>query len=168
MRKLMTMMLLGAMAIPAAASAQSQRELSRDRQDIRQEQRQLNNARARGDVRGIRENRGDVRDARREYREDFNDRNHRWGSNDWQSYRNVNRNLYARGNWRAPFRYNTFRVGGRIAPNYFGSAYWIRDPWRYRLPAAGLNRRWIRHYNDVILVDYRRGTVRNVIRNFYR
>src|SRR4051812_34720787 len=104
MRKLMTMMLLAATAMPAMASAQSNRELNRDRRDIHQEQRQLQNARHRGDRRDIREQRGDVRDARREYREDFNDRNHRWGANDWQRYRGYHRNLYARGNWRAPFR----------------------------------------------------------------
>lgn len=167
MRKLMTMMLLGAVAMPAAASAQSQRELQRDRQDIRQEKRQLENARDRGDRRDIRENRGDVRAAQREYREDFNDRNHRWGNNDWRNYRTYNRGLYARGNWRAPFRYTTFRIGGRIGPVYYGSAYWIRDPWRYRLPAAGYGRRWVRHYNDVILVNYRTGRVVNVIRGFY-
>ena len=168
MRTLITTALIAAAALPAMASAQSNRELARDRQDIRQEQRQLDNARARGDVRGIRENRDDVRDARREYREDFNDRRHRWGANDWNGYRNHNPRLYARGTWRAPFRYNTFAVGGRIAPLYYASSYWIRDPWRYRLPAAGYGRRWVRHYNDVILVDYRRGRVVRVYRGFYR
>lgn len=167
MRKLMTMLLLGAVAIPAAASAQSQGELHRDRQDIRQEQRQLNNARARGDRRDVRENRQDVREARREYREDYNDRRHRWGPNDWRVYRSYHRPLYARGTWRAPFRYTPFRIGARIGPVYYGSAYWIRDPWRYRLPAACYNCRWVRHYNDVLLVNYRTGRVINVIRGFY-
>ena len=168
MRKLITTLLIAAAAMPAMASAQSQRELNRDRRDIRQEQRQLDNARARGDVRGIRENRDDVRDARREYREDFRDRNHRWGANDWSSYRNYNPRLYARGNWRAPFRYTRFGVGARIAPSYYGSNYWIRDPWMYRLPAAAFGTRWIRHYNDVVLVDYRRGRVVRVIPGFWR
>lgn len=167
MRRMLTTLLLGAVALPAAAQAQSARELQRDRADIRQEQRELQRAQQRGDWRDVREQRGDVREARREYREDFNDRRHRWGANDWQNYRNYNRRLYARGNWRAPFRYNTFRVGSRIAPLYFGQSYWIRDPWRLRLPIARPGARWIRHYNDVILVDYRRGIVLNVIRNFY-
>ena len=167
MRKIMTIMLMAAAAMPAMASAQSQRELQRDRQDVRQEQRQLQRARQNGDRRDVREQRSDVRDARREYREDYNDRNHRWGNNDWQRYRTTNRNLYRRGNWRAPFRYRSFAVGGRITPAYFGSAYAIRDPWRYRLPRAPGYARWIRHYNDVILVDYRRGRVLRVLRNFY-
>jgi len=160
----MTMMLLGAVAMPAAAGAQ---ELRRDRQDIRQEQRDLDRARARGDRGDVRENRQDVRSAKREYREDFNDRRHRWGSNDWRNHRTYNRGLYARGTWRAPFRYTTFRIGGRIGPVYYGSAYWIRDPWRFRLPAACYNCRWVRHYNDVVLVNYRTGRVINVIRGFY-
>ena len=167
MRKLITMGLIAAAAMPAMASAQSQRELQRDRQDIREEQRELSRARQSGDRGDIRDERGDLRDARREYREDFNDRNYRWGANDWRNYRTYNRNLYARGNFRAPFRYTRFAIGGRIAPSFFGSAYWIRDPWRYRLPAAGRNLRWIRHYNDVLLVNYRTGRVVQVQRGFY-
>lgn len=168
MRKMITMMLLAATAMPAMASAQSVRELNNDRRDIRQQQRELQNARARGDVRDVRDARGDLRDARREYREDFRDRNHRWGANDWSTYRNYNPRLYYRGNWRAPFRYNRWAVGARIAPAYYASSYWIRDPWMYRLPVPVYGTRWVRHYNDVILVDYRRGRVVRVIPGFYR
>jgi Ni/Co efflux regulator RcnB len=167
MRKLITTMLMAAVAIPAVASAQT-RELNRDRREIREEQRDLNQARRYGDRRDVRDARGDLRDARREYREDFNDRRYRWGANDWSNYRRYNPGLYARGNWRAPFRYTRFGVGARIAPAYYGSAYWIRDPWRFRLPVAGVGRRWIRHYGDVVLVDYRRGRVVRVIPGFYR
>ncbi|WBH15226.1 RcnB family protein [Sphingomonas radiodurans] len=183
MRKLIITALMAAVALPGVASAQSQGELRRDRQDIREERRELRDARQRGDRRDIRDERGDLREARQEYREDrrdrfqdrngyqnrngFNDRNRNWGRNDWQGYRNQNRALYARGNWRAPFRYNNFRVGGRIGPQFYGQRYWINDPWRYRLPAARVNSRWVRHYNDVVLVDYRRGIVLNTIRNFY-
>ena len=96
-----------------------------------------------------------------------NDRDRAWGRDDWRSWRNSNRSLYARGNWNAPFRYQTFRAGVRIAPNYYASRYVIADPWRYHLPPARPNTRWVRHYNDVLLVDYRRGIVVDVIRNFY-
>ncbi|MES1974410.1 MAG: RcnB family protein [Pseudomonadota bacterium] len=167
MRKLILMTLMAAAALPAAASAQSERELRHDRRDIRQEQRELNQARRTGDRHDIREERRDVREARQEYREDLNDRNRRWGRNDWNGWRNQNRSLYARGNWRAPFRYYAFRPGVRIATGYYGPRYFIADPWRYRLPPAGYNQRWVRHYNDVLLVDVRRGIVIDVIRNFY-
>jgi Ni/Co efflux regulator RcnB len=167
MRKLIIVALMAATAIPAAASAQSNAELRQDRRDIRQEQRELHQARQTGDRRDIREQHRDLREAKQEYREDVNDRNRRWGRNDWSGYRAQNRALFARGSWNAPFRYTAFRPGVRIAPNYFGARYFIADPWRYRLPPVGYNQRWVRHYNDVLLVDVRRGVVVDVIRNFY-
>jgi Ni/Co efflux regulator RcnB len=168
MRKLILTALIAAVALPTAASAQSRGELRRDRQDVRQEQRQLDRAYRSGDRHDIRDERRDVREARQELREDRNDRNRRWGRNDWQGYRNNNGALFARGNWNAPFRYNSFRNGGRIRADYYGSRYWIADPSRYRLPPAGRYQRWVRHYGDVILVDTRRGIVIDVYRNFYR
>ena len=168
MRKLIITALMAATVLPAAAQAQSAGELRRDRQDIRQQQRELDRARRSGDRHDIREERRDVRGARQEYREDRADRERRWGRNDWRDWRDHNRGIFARGNWRAPFRYYTFRPGVRIAPRYYGSSFFIADPWRYRLPPAGWNQRWVRHYDDVILVDTRRGVVVDVIRGFYR
>jgi Ni/Co efflux regulator RcnB len=167
MRKMIITALMAAVAVPAVASAQSQGELRRDRQDLRQEQRELNRAYRSGDRREIRNQREDVRDARQELREDRRDRDRNWGRDDWRGYRNGNRALYARGNWNAPFRYTQFRSGIRIAPSYYGSRYYITDPGRYRLRNPGFNQRWVRHYNDVLLVDTRRGIVVDVIRNFY-
>ena len=143
MRTLILTALIAATAMPAVADAQSWRG---DRRDDRREWR------------------GDRRDDRGGRNED---RNRRWGDNDWRDWRGRNRGVYARGNWRAPFRYNAFRPGVRIAPNYWGSAYWINDPWQYRLPPAGWGQRWVRHYDDVLLIDTRRGIVLRVINNFY-
>jgi Ni/Co efflux regulator RcnB len=171
MRKLIITGLIAAIAMPAAiapAAAQDRGELRRDRQDIRSEQRDLNRARRTGDRGDVRDARQDVREARQEYREDRSDRNRRWGNDDWRGGRDSNRNLYARGNWRAPFRYQIFRTGGRIGTPYFASRYWISNPWRYRLPPVNGYQRWVRHYDDVLLVDTRRGTVLRVINNFYR
>lgn len=167
MRKLIITGLLAATMMPAAAHAQSQAEVRRDRQELRQQQRELDRAYRSGDPREIREERRDVRDARQELREDRIDRNRAWGRNDWRSYRDSNRALYARGDWRAPFRYNSFRVGGRIGPAFYGPRYFIADPWRYRLRPAPGYARWVRHYNDVLLVDVRRGVVLDVIRGFF-
>ena len=168
LRKTIITALLAAVAVPGVAAAQSGAELRRDRQDIREERRDVRDAQRRGDWRDVREQRRDVREARQEYREDRRDyRDRNWSRNDWQRYRGDHRALYARGRWQAPFRYNNFRVGGRIAPTYYGQRYWIADPWRYRLPRPGPSARWVRHYNDVLLIDYRRGVVLDVIRNFY-
>lgn len=169
-KKLILTALIAAVAMPVMtappAVAQSRGELRRDREQIREEQRELRRAQRYGTRRDVREERRDVRDARREYRQDLNDRNRRWGDNDWRSWRNRNRGIYARGNWRAPFRYYGFRPGVRIAPRYY-SRYYINDPWRYRLPPAGRWQRWVRHYDDMLLVDTRRGYVVRVIRNFF-
>jgi Ni/Co efflux regulator RcnB len=163
MRKLIIGGLIAASILPAAApaSAQSRAEIRRDRQELREERRELREARRYGDARDIRRERRDVIEARRELREDRADRR------DWRAYRNHNRALYSRGYWRAPFAYRTFRPGLSIGASYYSPRYYIADPYRYRLPVAGYGLRWIRHYDDALLVDVRRGRVVDVIRDFY-
>lgn len=133
MRKSIIPALMAATVLPTVAQAQSYRDVQRDRREIRQDRREL-------------------RDDRRDYRQDVN---RRWGDNDWRDWREHNRGLYARGGWRAPFRYTAFRAGVRIAPAYYGAAYVIADPWRYRLPPAGYGERWVRHYDDLLLSTLR-------------
>ncbi len=169
MRILITSALLAATVLPAAmpAQAQSRAELREGRREIREEERDLRRAYRQGDPREIREERRDLREARRDYREDVRDRERNWGRDDWRRYRNSNRNIYARGRWQAPFRYQAFRPGVRIRPTYYGQRYVIADPWRYRLPRVNGYQRWVRHYDDLLLVDVRRGTVLRVLNNFY-
>jgi Ni/Co efflux regulator RcnB len=158
---------MAATVVPAAAQAQSQAEVNRDRRDLQGQRHDLNQAYRSGDPRAVRDERRDVRDSRQELREDVQDRNRAWARDDWRRYRDQDRGLYARGTWSAPFHYTPFRVGVRIAPAYYGPRYFIADPWRYHLPPARPGTRWVRHYNDVILVDVRRGIVLDVIRGFY-
>ena len=168
MRKIILAALAATIALPvpaAPAMAQSVRELRRDRQDIRAERRDYRQALRHGDRRDIRNERRDLNRARREYRDDL--RGRAWGRNDWRAYRQGHRNLYARGNWNAPFRYQAFRPGVAIGRPYYAQRYWIADPGRYRLPPARGYQRWVRHYNDALLIDQRRGRVIDVIRNFY-
>jgi Ni/Co efflux regulator RcnB len=171
MRKFFVTAVMAAAALPAlapSAMAQSNHELQRDRQDIREEQRDVHQAQRHGTQADVREQRGELADANREYHEDLRDsRDHNWRDNDWQNWRQHNRNDFRRGTWNAPFRYSTFYAGRRIAPAYYTSRYVITDPWRYHLPRAASYQRWIRHYNDVLLVDMRRGIVVRVLRNFY-
>jgi Ni/Co efflux regulator RcnB len=168
MRTLIASLVLAATLTPVAAQAQSNQELRRDRQDIRAEQRDLRQAYRSGDPRAIRDQRHDVREARQEFREDLRDRDRAWGRNDWRGFRDRNPNAYARGNWNAPFRYTAFRPGLRIGQPYYSSRYIVVNPWRYHLPRARPGQQWVRHYNDVILVDTRRGYVIDVNRGFYR
>lgn len=166
MRKLIIMALMAATAMPAVANAQSAGEVRRSAREVRQEQRDLQQARRHGDHRDVRDARRDLRDARQEYREDRRDYR-REQREDWRDYRARNRGVYSRGTWNAPFRYRSFNAGATLGRNYYAPRYYISDPYRYRLPAAGRNLRWIRHYDDVLLVNVRTGRVVDVIRNFY-
>ena len=175
MRKTIIAGLLAATLVPVAAQAQispsERRELQRDRQDVREERRELNRAYRNGDPREIREERREYRGAVREYRDDRrdairdNDRN--WGRNDWRQYRNTNRDIYRGNGWQSNYRYQQFRPGLRIGTGYYSPRYYVNDYSRYRLPRPGYNQRWVRHYNDVLLIDTRRGIVIDVIRNLY-
>ncbi len=139
----------------AAHAMQSAGELRRDAREIREEKRDLREAKRYGDRDDIRDARGEVREARQEYRED------------WRDYRNRNRNLYRPARFNAPFRYNTFNIGVQLRPQYYGSRYYVNNYSTYRLPAPGRNLRYVRHYNDVLLVNVRTGRVAHVYRGFY-
>lgn len=163
MRKLIILGLMAATALPTAAPAQSRGEVRRESRQLREEQRELRDAYRRGDRRDVRRERRDVREAQRDLREARRE----WARNDWRELRRHNRALFQRGHWRSPYRYRIFAPGIRIAPGYYRSNYWIVDPWRYHLPRPGANRRWVRFYDDLLLVDIHRGVVVDVIRNFY-
>ena len=78
--------------------------------------------------------------------------------------------LYRLGRYYAPYRgyrYRRFDIGLYIGAAFFGSRYWLDDPWRYRLPAAYGPYRWIRYYDDVLLIDTRDGYVVDVIHDFF-
>ena len=150
--KLITAALAATMLLPVAAQAQTA-ELRRDRADIWQEQRDLNHARRYGDRDDVRDERRDLRNAREEYREDRRD------------YRQDQRHRAERFN--APFRYQRFQPGGRIAYGYTAPRYRVHDWQRYRLarPAPGLT--YVRHYDDLLLVNSRTGRVVRVYNRFF-
>ena len=155
MRKIILIALMAATAIPATASAQSYGEARQSQRELREERRELRQAQRYGDRRDVREERRDVRQARQESRED------------WRDYRRAHRDVYARGNFRAPFRQQQWRPGARISQNFYGPRYFINDPYRYRLPNAGRNLRYVRHYDDVLLVNVRTGRVVQVYNRFF-
>lgn len=157
MRKILIATLAATVLTPALANAQSpaelrhnQREIGRDRAEVRQDVR-------RGDWREAREDRRELREDRREARED------------WREYRQRHRDVYRRGAYRGPrgYAYRPVAVGYRFAPPYYARNYWINDPWTYRLsrPAAGHS--WVRYGNDVVLVNLRTGRVGQVYNRFF-
>lgn len=101
----------------------------------------------------------------------------RWNSSwrndnryNWQSYRNSNRNIYRIGRYYAPYRnyyYRPLSIGFYLDSGFYGSSYWLDDPWEYRLPPAEGPYRWVRYYDDVLLVDIYSGEVVDVIHDFF-
>ncbi|MDK2761327.1 MAG: hypothetical protein KYX64_08195 [Sphingopyxis sp.] len=148
--KFLTAGLIAAMMVPAVAQAQT-REIRNDRQELREQRRDLRDAQRygdRGDVRGARH---DVRDARQDLRE---------SQRDWRRDTRYQ-------NYRAPFKYQQFRIGSTLRPNYYAPSY--RPAWdsRWGVPRAGRNMAYVRHYNDLLLVNERNGRVVQVYRNHF-
>ena len=65
------------------------------------------------------------------------------------------------------YRYHRLNIGFFLDSLFFGSRYWIDDPWRYRLPEVYGPYRWVRYYDDVLLVDIYSGEVVDVIYDFF-
>ncbi len=153
-RFLITVAAVAATLSPMVAQAQT-RELQRDRQEVREEKRELNQAKRYGDRGDIREERREYRDAKQEYRED------------WRDYRQKNRNAFRGSRFNAPFRYRTFNDGVSIGSSYYAPRYRVSNYQNYRLPQPGRYQTYVRHYNDVLLVNTRTGRVVRAYRGFY-
>jgi Ni/Co efflux regulator RcnB len=142
---------------PMVAQAQT-RELQRDRQEVREEKRDLKQAKRYGDRGDVRDARGEVREAKQELRED---------RQNWRGYKQSNRNAFRGTRFQAPFRYRTFNSGVSISASYFAPRYRVSNYANYRLPQPGRYQTYVRHYNDVLLVNTRTGRVVQVYRGFY-
>lgn len=117
------------------------------------------------------------RDRDRDGRYADRDRHHRWDHHwrnnnryDWQRYRTHNHHIYRMGHYYSPYRdyrYRRLSIGFTLGSLFYGSRYWINDPWRYRLPDVYGPYRWVRYYDDVLLVDMYSGEVVDVIYDFF-
>ena len=129
---------------------------------------------------GDRDYRSGGRDYRRgdhDYRRGDRD-GHRWDNRgwrndrryDWQRYRATNRNVYRLGRYYAPYRgysYRRLTIGLFVDSLFYSNRYWINDPWNYRLPDVYGPYRWVRYYDDALLVDVYSGEVVDVIYDFF-
>jgi Nickel/cobalt transporter regulator len=116
-------------------------------------------------------------DLDRRYDRNNDNREDRWNTGwrndrryDWRSHRQQYRSYYSPGRYSAPYRgygYNRISIGFTIGSPYYSSRYWINDPYEYRLPPAYGPYRWVRYYDDVLLIDLRNGRVVDVITNFF-
>jgi hypothetical protein len=115
----------------------------------------------------------DGRSWTRNGRNDGHSWNRDWRNNsryNWSYYRNHNRNVYHLGRYYSPYnnyRYSRLSIGFYLDSLFFSNRYWINDPWQYRLPEAYGNYRWVRYYDDALLVDIYSGEVVDVIYDFF-
>ena len=145
-----------------------------ERRDERNDQRRENRA--------YRDGRQDQRHVQRDRRNDnrfeYQGRQHNRWNNNWRhdrrynysSYRTSNRDRYRGSRYYAPSRghnYRRFSIGFSIGAPYYASNYWINDPSYYRLPPVYGPYRWVRYYDDVLLIDVRNGYVVDVIHSFF-
>lgn len=90
---------------------------------------------------------------------------------DWNRWRYANRNVFRLPRYYAPYGWNygyrRFAVGAVMSSMLFAQSYWINDPWAYRLPDAYGDYRWVRYYNDALLVDVYSGEVVDVIHDIF-
>lgn len=90
---------------------------------------------------------------------------------DWSSYRARYGDRYRLGRYYAPsgwnYGYSRFSIGIYMNSLLYSNSYWIDDPYYYRLPPAYGTLRWVRYYDDALLVDIRDGYVVDVIYDFF-
>lgn len=88
---------------------------------------------------------------------------------DWRRHRDRHWDRFNVGIYIDPFgwNYRRWNVGWRLPSRHLASRYWINDPWHYRLPPTYGPYRWVRYWDDALLVDLRTGRVVDVIHNFF-
>lgn len=82
---------------------------------------------------------------------------------DWRAARYHNRAAYHLPRYYAPrgwgYGYQRFGIGATLSSVLWAQSYWLDDPIAYRLPPASGPYRWVRYYNDALLVDVETGEV---------
>ncbi len=90
---------------------------------------------------------------------------------DWQDYRDSHRDAYRVGRYRPPsgygWGYRRFGIGAALEAGFFSQDYWIGNPGYYRLPPAYGPYRWVRYYNDALLVNIYNGYIADEIPDFF-
>jgi hypothetical protein len=85
---------------------------------------------------------------------------------DWRGWREGHRDWFHLGRYYPPYQswyYRRLSVGFVLDALFWGDHYWIADPFYYHLPPAYGPYRWVRYYDDALLVDTYTGQVVDVI-----
>ena len=146
-----------------------------DQQDWRRDQR--GNGSVRNDRGWQERNNGDRRYADNGNR-GYDNRGGNWNRS-WRSdnrynynwYRNSNRNVFHLPRYYAPYGwdygYRRFSIGFSLSEILYSQDYWIDDAEYYRLPPAYGPYRWVRYYNDALLVDIDTGEVVDTVYDIF-
>ena len=90
---------------------------------------------------------------------------------DWGRARQHNRDNFHLPRYYAPYGWNygyrRFSIGFRLSSILFEQNYWIDDPYYYDLPPAYGPYRWVRYYNDALLVDIYTGEVVDTVYDIF-
>ncbi|MFM6950105.1 MAG: RcnB family protein [Novosphingobium sp.] len=121
------------------------------------------------------DHRWDNRNDRQRYTasRDYRRWDNRWRDNrryDWYSYRRTSPSTFRGGLYYAPYRnysYRRLNIGFFLDSLFYSNRYWITDPWQYRLPDVYGPYRWVRYYDDALLVNTYTGEVADVIYAFF-
>jgi hypothetical protein len=143
--------------------ADQQRNWNRNGADWNDQRRWNNGNQYRNDQRGWNNGRDDRGGWNRDWRRD--------SRYDWNRWRSSNRNAFHLPRYYAPYGWNSgyrsFGVGAVLSSLLFAQDYWIADPWSYRLPQVDGSYRWVRYYNDALLVDVYSGEVVDVVNGIF-
>ena len=100
--------------------------------------------------------------------------NRGWRGDDrfnWGGYRAQNRYAFHLPRYAAPrgwgYGYRRFSPGFTLSSVLFDQGFWIDEPYTYRLPPAYGPYRWVRYYNDALLVDTRSGYVVDTVYDIF-
>lgn len=89
---------------------------------------------------------------------------------DWAAWRANHREIYRLGYYYPPlgdYAYVPIGDGGLLDAAFMAEQFWIADPSIYHLPPVWGPYRWIRYYNDALLVDIDTGQVVDVVRAIF-
>ncbi|MEO8374982.1 MAG: RcnB family protein [Sphingomonas bacterium] len=89
----------------------------------------------------------------------------------WSDRRNRNRDAFHLPRYYAPYGwgygYRRFGIGFELSSILYEQNYWIDDPSYYGLPEAYGPYRWVRYYNDALLVDIYSGQVVDTVYDIF-